>query len=116
MLHAPDFSKSFILQTDTSDKGYGVVLTQKDDNGKEHPILFLSKKLTATERKYSTTEKECAAILYAIKKLKGYIDGRQRGLIGRTVRVPSQRQSAFTSRQEAKILCAPSASIWKFRK
>ncbi|GFR16381.1 uncharacterized protein TNCT_460021 [Trichonephila clavata] len=26
--------------------------------------------------KYSTTEKECAAILYAIKKLKGYIDGQ----------------------------------------
>ncbi|GFY56793.1 retrovirus-related Pol polyprotein from transposon 17.6 [Trichonephila inaurata madagascariensis] len=76
MLHAPDFSKSFILQTDASDQRYGVVLTQKDDNGKEHPILFLSKKFTATERKYSTTEKECAAILYAIKKLKGYIDGQ----------------------------------------
>ncbi|GFY45977.1 retrovirus-related Pol polyprotein from transposon 17.6 [Trichonephila inaurata madagascariensis] len=69
VLHAPDFSKSFILQTDASDQGYGVVLTQKDDNGKEHPILFLSKKFTATERKYSTTEKECAAILYAIKKI-----------------------------------------------
>ncbi|GFT86701.1 retrovirus-related Pol polyprotein from transposon 17.6 [Trichonephila clavipes] len=76
MLHAPDFFKSFILQTDASDQGYGVVLTQKDDNGEEHPILFLSKKFTATERKYSTTEKECAAILYAIKKLKGYIDGQ----------------------------------------
>ncbi|GFT29831.1 retrovirus-related Pol polyprotein from transposon 17.6 [Trichonephila clavipes] len=71
VLHAPDFSKCFILQTDGSDQGYGVVLTQKDDNGKEHPILFLSKKFTATERKYSTTEKECAAILYAIKKLNG---------------------------------------------
>ncbi|GFY48624.1 retrovirus-related Pol polyprotein from transposon 17.6 [Trichonephila inaurata madagascariensis] len=47
-----------------------------DGNGKEHPILFLSKKFTATERKYSTTVKECAAILYAIKKLKGYIDGQ----------------------------------------
>ncbi|GBN97142.1 hypothetical protein AVEN_257226-1 [Araneus ventricosus] len=29
-----------------------------------------------SERKYSTTEKECAAILYGIKKLKGYIDGQ----------------------------------------
>ncbi|GFY70766.1 retrovirus-related Pol polyprotein from transposon 17.6 [Trichonephila inaurata madagascariensis] len=75
VFHAPDFSKSFILQTDASDQGYGV-LAQKDDNGKEHPILFLSKKFTATERKYSTTEKEYAAILYAIKKLKGYIDGQ----------------------------------------
>ncbi|GFV71878.1 retrovirus-related Pol polyprotein from transposon 17.6 [Trichonephila clavipes] len=40
MLHAPDFSESFIFQTDASDQGYGVVLTQKDDNGKEYPICF----------------------------------------------------------------------------
>ncbi|GFX12442.1 retrovirus-related Pol polyprotein from transposon 17.6 [Trichonephila clavipes] len=76
VLHAPDFSNPFILQTDASDQGYEVVLAQKDENGGKHPILFLSKKFTATERKYSTTEKECAAILYAIKKLKGYIDGQ----------------------------------------
>ncbi|GFY18948.1 retrovirus-related Pol polyprotein from transposon 17.6 [Trichonephila clavipes] len=63
VLHAPDFSKPFILQTDASDQGYGVVLAQKDENGGEHPILFLSRKFTATERKYFTTEKECAAIL-----------------------------------------------------
>ncbi|GFV77879.1 retrovirus-related Pol polyprotein from transposon 17.6 [Trichonephila clavipes] len=61
---------------DASDQEYGVVLTQKDDNGEEHPILFLSKKFTATERTYFTTEKECAAILYTIKKLKGYVDGQ----------------------------------------
>ncbi|GFX12280.1 retrovirus-related Pol polyprotein from transposon 17.6 [Trichonephila clavipes] len=72
----PIFPNHLKLQTDASDEGYGVVLSQKDDNGKEHPILFLSKKFTATERKYSTTEKECAAILYAIKKSKGYIDGQ----------------------------------------
>ncbi|GFT38210.1 retrovirus-related Pol polyprotein from transposon 17.6 [Trichonephila clavipes] len=38
VLHAPDFSKPFILQTDASDQGYGVVLAQKDENGGEHPI------------------------------------------------------------------------------
>ena len=76
VLHAPDFSKPFILQTDASDLGYGIVLAQKDENGDEHPILYLSKKFTSSEKKYSTTEKECAAILYGIKKLKGYIDGQ----------------------------------------
>ncbi|GFX45471.1 retrovirus-related Pol polyprotein from transposon 17.6 [Trichonephila clavipes] len=76
VLHAPDFSKPFILQTDASDQGYGIVLAQKDENGGEHSMLFLSKKFTATERKYSTTEKEWAAILYAIKKSKGYIAGQ----------------------------------------
>ncbi|GBN95052.1 Retrovirus-related Pol polyprotein from transposon 17.6 [Araneus ventricosus] len=76
ILHAPDFTKPFILQTDASDLGYGVVLAQKDNEGREHPILYISKKFTSAERKYSTTEKECAAILYGIKKLKGYIDGQ----------------------------------------
>ncbi|GFQ93844.1 retrovirus-related Pol polyprotein from transposon 17.6 [Trichonephila clavata] len=74
VLHAPDFSKPFILRTDASDQGYVVVLTQKDD--KEHTILFFIKKFTAAVRKYSTTEKECAAILYTIKELKRYIDGQ----------------------------------------
>lgn len=76
ILHAPDFSKPFILQTDASDLGYGIVLAQKDGSGNEHPILYISKKFTPVERKYSTTEKECAAILYGIKKLKGYIDAQ----------------------------------------
>lgn len=76
VLHAPDFEKPFILQTDSSDLGYGIILAQNDKEGKEHPVLYMSKKFTSAERKYSTTEKECAAILYGIKKLKGYIDGQ----------------------------------------
>lgn len=76
ILHAPDFTKPFILQTDASDLGYGIVLAQKDTNDREHPILYISKKFTSAERKYCTSEKECAAILYGIRKLKGYIDGQ----------------------------------------
>ena len=30
ILPAPDLSKLFILQTDTSDLGYGIILSQKD--------------------------------------------------------------------------------------
>ncbi|GFY14874.1 retrovirus-related Pol polyprotein from transposon 17.6 [Trichonephila clavipes] len=42
VLHATDFSTPFILQTDASYQGYGVVLAQKYEYGGEHPILFLS--------------------------------------------------------------------------
>ncbi|GBN40465.1 Retrovirus-related Pol polyprotein from transposon 17.6 [Araneus ventricosus] len=52
----------------------GVVLSQCDDKGEEHPVLYLSKKFADAQRKYGTTEKECAAIIYAIKKLKYYLD------------------------------------------
>ena len=75
VLHMPDFSKPLILQTDVSDSEYGIALVQKDKNRDEHPTLYLGKKFTSSKRKYSTTERQCVAILYGIKKLKGYIDG-----------------------------------------
>ena len=53
---------------DGSDLAYGIVLAQKDDNGDEHPILYLSKIFRSSEKKCSTIEKECAATLCGIKK------------------------------------------------
>ncbi|KFM69716.1 Retrovirus-related Pol polyprotein from transposon 17.6, partial [Stegodyphus mimosarum] len=76
VLYAPDFTLPFILQTDASDYGMGVVLTQLTSNGEEHPIIFLSKKFSEVEKKYCTTEKECASIVFGIKKLHYYLDGQ----------------------------------------
>ena len=45
ILKTPNFSKSFILQTDASERGIGAVLTQKDDTGEEHPVAYFSRKL-----------------------------------------------------------------------
>ncbi|GFX86065.1 retrovirus-related Pol polyprotein from transposon 297 [Trichonephila clavipes] len=42
ILCAPDFATEFILQTDASEVGAGVVLSQRIE-GEEHPIVFLSK-------------------------------------------------------------------------
>ncbi|GFW98975.1 retrovirus-related Pol polyprotein from transposon 297 [Trichonephila clavipes] len=69
VLYSPDFTKPFIIQCDASNLGIGVVLSQVCEN-KEHPIMFLNKKLSLAEQKYSTTEKECAAIIFAVQKLK----------------------------------------------
>ncbi|GFW77095.1 retrovirus-related Pol polyprotein from transposon 17.6 [Trichonephila clavipes] len=83
VLYAPDFKRQFILQTDASDTGIGIVLAQRNDRGEEHPILYLSKKFSDAEREkvYCTTEKECAAIVYAVKKLNCYLDGQQKFFI-----------------------------------
>ncbi|GBN39552.1 hypothetical protein AVEN_158799-1 [Araneus ventricosus] len=54
----------------------GVVLSHRDAENENHPILYLSKKISDAERKYSATERECAAIIYAIKELKYYLDGQ----------------------------------------
>ncbi|GFS98906.1 retrovirus-related Pol polyprotein from transposon 412 [Trichonephila clavipes] len=62
ILFAPDFATEFILQTDASEVGAGVVLSQRIE-GEEHPIVFLSKKFSKAERNYSTVERELAAII-----------------------------------------------------
>ncbi|GFX80609.1 retrovirus-related Pol polyprotein from transposon 297 [Trichonephila clavipes] len=80
VLYSPDFTKPFIIQCDASNLGIGVVLSQVCEN-EEHPIMFLSKMLSLAEQKYSTTEKECAAIIFAVQKLKCYLDGHQKFVI-----------------------------------
>lgn len=74
ILTCPDFDKPFIIQCDASDFGVGAVLTQ-GQNDDERVISYLSRSLTKSERRYSTTEKECLAVLFAIEKLRPYIEG-----------------------------------------
>ncbi|GFT00031.1 retrovirus-related Pol polyprotein from transposon 297 [Trichonephila clavipes] len=75
VLYAPNFEREFIVQTDASNAGMGAVLTQLNEQGEEHPILYLSKKFSEVEKRYCTTEKECASIVFAIKGLHYYLDG-----------------------------------------
>ncbi|KAF8783054.1 Retrovirus-related Pol polyprotein like [Argiope bruennichi] len=81
VLYSPNFSKQFIIQCDASNLGIEVVLTQVSDNDGEHPIMYLSKKFSSAEQKYSTTERECVAIIYVVQKLKCYLDGKQKFVI-----------------------------------
>jgi RNase H-like domain found in reverse transcriptase len=48
----PDQSKPFQIESDASKVATGTVLTQLDSNGDQHPIAFLSKTFSETERKY----------------------------------------------------------------
>ncbi|UYV74750.1 K02A2.6-like, partial [Cordylochernes scorpioides] len=45
--------------------------------GEEKPITFVSKKLSSAEAKYSQTEKEALAIVFATSKLRQYLFGRK---------------------------------------
>ena len=73
----PDFTQHFIVYTDACDEGVGAVLCQNDHAKKCRPVAFYSKKLTKTERKYATAEKELMAIVFAMSHFKVYIYGRE---------------------------------------
>ncbi|GBM31210.1 Retrovirus-related Pol polyprotein from transposon 17.6 [Araneus ventricosus] len=58
------------LHTDASKRGYGAVLLQEVEDGKLHPIYYMSKKTSPTEEKYDSYELEVLAIITALKKFR----------------------------------------------
>ncbi len=58
------------------DYGIGLALVQRDETG-ERPIAFSSRLLTKAERNYSITEKECLALVWAVKKFHSSLWGAE---------------------------------------
>lgn len=71
----PDFTKNFLLTTDSSGYAVGAVLSQKID-GQDRAIGYASRQLNSAERNYSTTERELVAVLFGIRFFNCYIYGR----------------------------------------
>ena len=69
----PDASTS--IMTDASNVAIGAVLQQLV-NGQWKPISFFSRKLSPTETRYSTFDRELLAIYLAIKHFRYFIEGR----------------------------------------
>ncbi|XP_041461733.1 uncharacterized protein LOC121413037 [Lytechinus variegatus] len=76
ILHLPDLSTDFILRTDASNVGIGAVLLQTHEE-ERFPVAYASRKLLRREQAYSTIERECLAIIWAVRKFEPYLYGRQ---------------------------------------
>lgn len=51
------------------------VLYQMYDDGIEHPVAFMSRKLNSAQRNYNVTELECLAAVLSVKKFRAYVEG-----------------------------------------
>ena len=61
-----DFKKPFLLETDASIEGLGAVLSQKQDDGRYHPVAYASRSLKGGELKYHSSKLEFLALKWAV--------------------------------------------------
>ncbi len=70
-----DFSKVFILHTDQSALGIGVILGQLDEEGKEYVIAYAFRSNNKAESNYFSYEGECLAVVWVVIHFKPYLYG-----------------------------------------
>ena len=68
-----DPKKPCTLYTDASYEGIGAILTQKDDENKEHVIEYFSRSLNPHQKNYTVSELECLAVVEAIDHFEAYL-------------------------------------------
>ncbi|GJU58920.1 reverse transcriptase domain-containing protein [Tanacetum coccineum] len=72
ILMAPDWDLPFELMCDASDFAIGAVVGKRHEKHFK-PIHYASKTMTEAESRYTTTEKEMLAVVYAFEKFRSYL-------------------------------------------
>ena len=67
-----DPRKEVTLTTDASEHAVSAILSQDD-----HPIVYLSRRLTKAEMNYSNIEKEAFAIIWSTQRARQFLLGRK---------------------------------------
>ena len=64
-----------VLSADTSLYGLGAVLLQRQASGELQPVVYISRAMTPTKKRYAQFEKEALAFTWAWKRLSDYLVG-----------------------------------------
>ena len=84
ILKHPDFMKEFAIKSDASQVGLRAVLTQEYKiKGKKifMPVLYASRSLKGAKRRYSITDLEALAVVWAVKTFRSYVMGTQHKVV-----------------------------------
>ena len=75
VLAHPDPNKEYLLKTDASKLGLGAVLSQKQSDGRYHPVAFGSRALHGVEVNYHSTKLKFLAMKWSIEHFQTYLLG-----------------------------------------
>ncbi|GFV51311.1 retrovirus-related Pol polyprotein from transposon 17.6 [Trichonephila clavipes] len=67
LLHLYKYGRKTELHTDSCKQGFGAILLQEAEDGKLHPVYYMSKKTNTVEEKYDSYELEVLAIINALR-------------------------------------------------
>jgi len=67
--------RKLVVDVDACADQVGCTLMQEEPGELRHPVGYWSRGLTAAEQNYFTTERECLGIVWAVLKLRHFVDG-----------------------------------------
>ncbi|KAF8756360.1 hypothetical protein RHS01_04300 [Rhizoctonia solani] len=74
LCHA-DLPKPYFLETDASGAALGSILSQRQEDGRLHPLGFLSESFKGAEQNYDTHDKELLAIIRSFEYWRIFLEG-----------------------------------------
>ncbi|KAL0383101.1 UNVERIFIED_CONTAM: hypothetical protein Scaly_0597400 [Sesamum calycinum] len=83
VLVAPVPGRPLILYVAAQERSVGILLAQKNNEGKENALYYLSRTITPNELKYSPIEKLCLTLIFSIQKLKHYFQSHSIHLVSK---------------------------------
>jgi len=77
VLALPTANRKLVGDVDACADQVGCTLLQEEPGELLHPVGYWSRGLNAAEQNYSTTERECLGVVWAVLKLRHFLDGQR---------------------------------------